>query len=217
MAELLRSLLGYSRGGGVDARWLVVSGGPAFFDGHQAPPQPTPRLRRRRRGAGRGRRARSTSGRWPRTPPSWCRSSRPGDIVILHDPQTAGLVDAVQEDRRGRDLALPRRRRPSELSRPRGLGLPAALSASTPTRTCSRARSSLGTDSTRARSRSSIRRSTPFSPKNADQTPEQTLAILTRAGDRGRRRPRAKPTFARGDGTPGRVDRSGRRCSRPSR
>lgn len=32
VAELLRSLLGYSRGGGVDARWLVLAGGPAFFD-----------------------------------------------------------------------------------------------------------------------------------------------------------------------------------------
>lgn len=32
VAELLRSLLGYSRGAGVDARWLVVTGGPAFFD-----------------------------------------------------------------------------------------------------------------------------------------------------------------------------------------
>ena len=32
MAELLRTLLGYSRGGGVDARWLVLSGGPAFFE-----------------------------------------------------------------------------------------------------------------------------------------------------------------------------------------
>lgn len=31
VAELLRTLLGYSRGGGVDARWLVLSGAPPFF------------------------------------------------------------------------------------------------------------------------------------------------------------------------------------------
>ena len=31
VVELLRPLLGYSRGGGVDARWAVISGEPEFF------------------------------------------------------------------------------------------------------------------------------------------------------------------------------------------
>src|ERR1700758_2577167 len=31
VVELLRPLLGYSRGGGVDARWIVISGGAEFF------------------------------------------------------------------------------------------------------------------------------------------------------------------------------------------
>src|SRR5512136_2323685 len=31
VVELLRPLLGYSRGAGVDARWVVVSGQPDFF------------------------------------------------------------------------------------------------------------------------------------------------------------------------------------------
>src|SRR5512135_2065878 len=31
VAEMLRTLLGYSRGVGVDARWLVISGDPTFF------------------------------------------------------------------------------------------------------------------------------------------------------------------------------------------
>src|SRR5437588_10030630 len=31
VVELLRPLLGYSRGGGVDARWAVISGAPEFF------------------------------------------------------------------------------------------------------------------------------------------------------------------------------------------
>jgi trehalose synthase len=47
----------------------------------------------------------------------------------------------------------------------------------------------------------------PFSAKNQDQTPAQTLAILTRAGilaDRASEH----ATFARGDETPGRIDRS---------
>src|SRR6266567_3560058 len=32
VAELLRPLLGYSRGAGVDARWLVISGDREFFE-----------------------------------------------------------------------------------------------------------------------------------------------------------------------------------------
>ena len=32
VAELLQSLLGYARGAGVDARWMVVEGGPEFFE-----------------------------------------------------------------------------------------------------------------------------------------------------------------------------------------
>src|SRR5690242_10488782 len=31
VAEMLRSLIGYARGAGVDARWLTVSGDAAFF------------------------------------------------------------------------------------------------------------------------------------------------------------------------------------------
>src|SRR3954451_25219305 len=31
VAEMLQALLGYSRGAGVDARWLVLDGPPAFF------------------------------------------------------------------------------------------------------------------------------------------------------------------------------------------
>jgi len=32
VAEMLRSLIGYARGAGVDARWVVIEGDPAFFD-----------------------------------------------------------------------------------------------------------------------------------------------------------------------------------------
>ena len=28
---MLRSLIGYARGGGIDARWLVIDGDPEFF------------------------------------------------------------------------------------------------------------------------------------------------------------------------------------------
>src|SRR3712207_8112728 len=32
VAEMLRSLLAYSRGAGVDTRWVVIEGDPEFFD-----------------------------------------------------------------------------------------------------------------------------------------------------------------------------------------
>jgi trehalose synthase len=32
VVELLRPLMGYSRGGGVDARWVVIGGEPEFFE-----------------------------------------------------------------------------------------------------------------------------------------------------------------------------------------
>ena len=32
VAEMLRSLIGYARGAGVDARWTVIEGNPEFFD-----------------------------------------------------------------------------------------------------------------------------------------------------------------------------------------
>jgi len=34
VVEMLRPLLGYSRGAGVDARWAVISGDPEFFAQH---------------------------------------------------------------------------------------------------------------------------------------------------------------------------------------
>ncbi len=96
VAEMLRSLLAYTRGAGVDTRWLVLRGDPAFF-------QVTKRLHNRLHGAsGDGQAlddaARSAyeaiterAGRELRTLVS------PGDVVILHDPQTAGLAPALRD------------------------------------------------------------------------------------------------------------------------
>lgn len=91
VAELLATLLGYARGGGVATRWFVVEGDPAFFD-------VTKRIHNGLYGApGAGgalgaaedevyrrtldRNAAAIDGRVV-----------PGDVVMLHDPQTAGLV-----------------------------------------------------------------------------------------------------------------------------
>ena len=95
VAEMLRPLLGYVRGAGVDARWQVLRGDPGLFRVtkrihnhlHEAPGD----------GGDLGGAERTAymaslapSARTLRT------SVHPEDIVFLHDPQTAGLVDAVR-------------------------------------------------------------------------------------------------------------------------
>src|SRR5215207_5431441 len=96
VAEMLRSLLAYTRGAGVDTRWLVLRGDDPFF-------AVTKRLHNRLHGsAGDGGplddRARGAyvavterAGRELR------ELVRPGDVVILHDPQTAGLAPTLRD------------------------------------------------------------------------------------------------------------------------
>ena len=91
VAEMLRSLLAYTRGAGVDTRWQVVTGRPLFFD-------VTKRLHNRLHGsAGDG----GPLGESERTEyesviaaaaAEFVPLVRPDDVVILHDPQTAGLA-----------------------------------------------------------------------------------------------------------------------------
>jgi trehalose synthase len=91
VAEMLQALLAYSRGAAVDTRWLVLVGEPAFF-------AVTKRLHNVLHGmAGDG----GPLGReeqvvyhevLERNAAALRRLVRPGDIVLLHDPQTAGLA-----------------------------------------------------------------------------------------------------------------------------
>ena len=95
VAEMLQTLLAYGRGAGVDTRWLVLDGDPEFF-------AITKRLHNVLHGEpGDG----GPLGAAERVhyidllqtnldhmhPPV-----RTGDIVLLHDPQTAGLVDPLR-------------------------------------------------------------------------------------------------------------------------
>lgn len=91
VAEMLPSLLGYVRGAGIDARWLVIGGEPAFFG-------VTKRLHHALHGSsgdGRplGAAERETYEAVQRhNAPQLLERIEPGDFVILHDPQTAGLA-----------------------------------------------------------------------------------------------------------------------------
>ena len=94
VAELLQTLLAYVRGVGVDARWVVIEGDSAFFD-------VTKRIHNhlygsRGDGGPLGTEARAAYERTLNDNASELLSYlRPNDIVILHDPQTAGLAAAV--------------------------------------------------------------------------------------------------------------------------
>ena len=98
VAELLETLLGYARGGGVATRWFVVEGDPAFFD-------VTKRIHNGLYGSpgDGGPLGAAETEAYERTLRANARTAdgvvRRGDIVILHDPQTAGLAPAFR--RRG--------------------------------------------------------------------------------------------------------------------
>lgn len=91
VAEMLHRLIGYARGIGFDARWVVMQGEPAFF-----------RVTKRLHNALHGERGDGSPlddaarGAYERTlranAAELCELVQPGDIVLLHDPQTAGLV-----------------------------------------------------------------------------------------------------------------------------
>jgi trehalose synthase len=91
VAEMLRSLIGYAQGAGLDARWVTIGGDDEFF-------RVTKRLHNRLHGyAGDG----GPLGDAERAVYERCTSEhaellaqRVGgdDVVLLHDPQTAGMI-----------------------------------------------------------------------------------------------------------------------------
>jgi trehalose synthase len=96
VAEMLQALLAYGRGAGVDTRWLVLTADPEFFT-------ITKRLHNLLHGsAGDGGRLgpdeRMTYQAVLQSNLEMASSLvKPGDIVLLHDPQTAGMVDGLQK------------------------------------------------------------------------------------------------------------------------
>jgi trehalose synthase len=98
VAEMLNALLPYVRGAGVDTRWVVIEGEPDFF-------RVTKRIHNHLHGAtgdaavlgGEDRRVYDslTSARGAEL----AERVGPRDVVVLHDPQTAGMLPALK--RRG--------------------------------------------------------------------------------------------------------------------
>jgi len=96
VAEMLQTLLAHARGAGIDARWVVIEGNPAFFE-------VTKRLHNHLYGTpGDGgaldAAARSVYEETLRdNADDLVTLVRPGDLVLIHDPQPAGLVAAVRQ------------------------------------------------------------------------------------------------------------------------
>jgi trehalose synthase len=94
VAEMLNTLLPYARGVGVDTRWLVIGGDDEFF-------VITKRIHNRLHGAAGDGEGLSEEDRrhyeevLQGQAEQLKQRFRKGDVVILHDPQTAGLIPAL--------------------------------------------------------------------------------------------------------------------------
>lgn len=94
VAEMLRPLLAYGRGAGIDVRWLVIGGEPEFFRitkrlhhaFHDSPGDGGPLGPAEQEQVAAVARANADQ---------IDALVRPGDVCICHDPQTAGLVPAL--------------------------------------------------------------------------------------------------------------------------
>jgi trehalose synthase len=96
VAEMLHFLLGYLAGAGIDTRWVVIEGNQEFFEvtkrlHHLLHGQPGDggELDEPARASYRQTLKESLGGLQPRV--------APGDVVVLHGPQTAGLVPALKQ------------------------------------------------------------------------------------------------------------------------
>ena len=204
VAELLRPLLGYCRGSDVDARWVVISAGADFF-------ALTKRLHNRLHGVpgdggALGQAERSVYERTlAANAAELVRLVSSRDIVILHDPQTAGIVQAVRGTGAaviwrchvGLDHPNERAREAWDFLRPYVQPADAYVFS----------RAAFAWEGLDQDKICVIQPSIDvFSPKNADQSTEQSLAILAKAGIL-TARGGVGATFTRSNGALGRVDR----------
>jgi trehalose synthase len=95
VAEMLQTLLAYARGAGVDARWLVIKGDPKFF-------AITKRIHNGLYGfpGDGGELGEAEHAHYEQTQQQNAKEllalTKPGDLVLIHDPQPAGLVETLQ-------------------------------------------------------------------------------------------------------------------------
>jgi trehalose synthase len=204
VAEMLHSLLAYARGAGVDARWAVIPGDERFF-------RITKRIHNRLHGAAGDGGALGPAERahYDRTlAPSAAALAalvHPGDVVLVHDPQPAGLVEPLTAA--GATVVW---RCHVGIDHPNDHAREAWAFLLEDVRRAAAAIFSRDAYVWDGIDRSRVVIVPPsidaFSAKNQWLSDRSVAAILTAAGiSDGRAHP--EPTFTRRDGSPGRVDR----------
>jgi trehalose synthase len=205
VAELLQSLLAYARGAEVDTRWVVVGGNPEFF-------RITKRIHNHLHGSAGdgGSLGEAEHAVYEATlrenADELADMIAPADVVFLHDPQTGGLVDPVLETGAtvvwrchvGLDL-------PNDLARRAWDFLRGYVDGANAYVFSRREFVWEGLDSEKVWIVApSI---DAFSAKNQDLDADSVRAIIGVAGIR-EKGDSPQATFAREDGSPGRVDRA---------
>ena len=205
VAEMLQSLLPYVRGTNIDAHWAVIQGTPEFF-------QTTKRLHHslhgsRGDGSPLGDEARAIYDATIRENAAQLSDAiRPRDVVILHDPQTAGLAPYLIEAGAlviwrchiGRDASNAEVENGWAFLAPYLREVPAFVfsrQAYVPTY-CDHGKATIITPTIDA-----------FSPKNQELDEATVRAVLVSVGLVEGPPGTGTPQFIRHDGSPGRVNR----------
>jgi trehalose synthase len=205
VVELLRSLVPYARGAGVDARWVVIEGTPEFF-------AITKRIHNRLHGAeGDGgpldEQARREYERvLAENLADFPGRVQEGDVVIVHDPQPAGLISALRAE--GASVIWRCHvgiESPNELTREAWAFLLQYVQEADVYVFSRRAFVWQGLQPDRL----AVIPPTidVFAPKNVDLGPDTVSAVLSTAGVVEDGIEHGPVTFERLDGTPGRVER----------
>jgi trehalose synthase len=208
VVELVRPLVAYARGAGFDTRWLVIEGTPDFFT-------VTKRIHNRLHGS------LGDSGPLDETArriyddvlaenlAQFVDRVHPNDVVILHDPQTAGMVHDLHAAG-----AIVIWRCHVGLDTPNDLALDAWAFLQPYLLDADAYVFSREAFAWEGLDRDKIVIIAPtidvFSPKNCDLDPETVRSILLVSGLVAGAKPPAPPTFPCQDGTPGRVERRAR-------
>lgn len=203
VAELLDSLLPYVRGAGIDTRWVVIRERPGFF-------ALTKRLHNLLHESGDGEAVGSAERRLFEETRSdggghLATLIRPGDVVFLHDPQTAGLASVAKASGAtvlwrchvGVD-------HPGERAREAWRFLTPYVEAADAYIFSRREYVWDTLDADKARVMAPAL--DPFSPKNQELSPATVEAVVGAIG-LGPSRNAGPPPFTRADGSPGRIER----------
>jgi trehalose synthase len=208
VAEMLRSLLAYTRGAGVDARWAVISGGHEFFE-------ITKRLHNQLHNfagdegpLGAAERAAYDAALEPNAQELTAMAGS-RDVVILHDPQTAGLIPSLKRlgatvvwrCHVGIDTPGDYARRAWRFLIPY-VSQADAYVFSRP--------AFVWADLEPAKTHIIAPSIDAFSPKNSEMDPATVGAILGAAGLMPAGTPTSEPVFVRENGAPARVERRAR-------